>query len=216
MDKVSLLEYLVRPVKIYVWLTLLNSLINLKWKNNIHRSVLFILICSGLTEVVNSFLKYHNVTIGLSSNINVIITFILWLRLLSTCLFRNKSVIIVILFSAISLYNLFFGEGIEKFNFYTFIIGAFLYIILFIYGSFYQLNKENFSFFNSNDYVILFAPVLFFFGLSFIFGFQSADLADTIILGDIKLYDFIIYFVNIIYYTLINIYIYREKKLNHA
>jgi hypothetical protein len=40
-------------------------------------------------------------------------------------------------------------------------------------------------------------------------------LIKTIVFGDITLYSFIIIFVNIIYYSLLNIYIIKEKK-DHA
>ncbi len=178
-----------------------------------HRLLLFIVFISFINELLSVFFLLKKIDIGLLYTINTILHNSLWLFFLSRY-FNNpnlfKAIIVgYIIFSAI---NLTYFEGWEKFNFTTFILGAFTYLILFIYKSFIELKKENFGFFLSNDFILLFAPVLFFFGLSSIFGFKSKPLSSTIIFGDTNLYDFIGYFVNTIYYAFINLYIYSEKK----
>lgn len=60
------------------------------------------------------------------------------------------------------------------------------------------------------------SPVLFFIGFSLLFGFNNKNIHKIMILNRFKLYDFISYFVNITYYSLLNVYIYREKKLKHV
>lgn len=90
-----------------------------------------------------------------------------------------------------------------------------MYICLFLYYSYQQLNQENLSYFTKNEYLLLFVPVIFFFGFSFMFGFRNSEVRDAIIYSDIDLYTFIGYFVNLIYYSLANLYIYRERKLQH-
>ncbi|HLA56560.1 MAG TPA: hypothetical protein VK623_10690 [Flavobacterium sp.] len=122
----------------------------------------------------------------------------------------------LIVFLAFSIINLLMFEGFSRFNFYTFIIGALLYIVLFIQDSFYRLKHEDFAFFQSNNYLLLFAPILLFLGLSFVFGFKSHSLNSTVIFGNVKLYGFIVCFVNIVYYVLINIYVNREKKMKYV
>jgi len=172
---------------------------------------------SLLTEIFSTFLEYFNYSLGLTYSLSMIINGSLWLVLISEVFLNKKAAsILLAAFLLFSIINLFFGEGLTNCNFNTFIVGAFIYISIFIYESFYQLKKENLSFFLSNNYLLLSSPILFFFGLSFVFGFKSRELAETTIFGNIRLYEFIIYFVNIIYYTLINIYIYREKRLKHA
>jgi hypothetical protein len=215
--KLNFLEYVIRPVKIYVWLTLLHSLLNLNWKSKNHRFVILILLVYSLTELLNSILVYNTLSIKPISTISVTVSFYLWFSLMINNLFRKSTAkLIPHGFLVLSLCNFFLFEGITSFNHYTFIGGSFIYISFFIYGSFYHLNRENFSLFFSNTYLLLFAPVLYFLGLSFVFGFKSPEVAETLLVGNIKLYDFIGYFVNFIFYTLINIYIYREKKLKHV
>ena len=94
--------------------------------------------------------------------------------------------------------------------------GALLYVLLFLHDSFGELKKENFNYFTSNKYLLVATPVLFFIGFSFIFGFKNTDIDKIEILGLFTIYEFISYFANITYYTLINIYIYREKRLSNA
>lgn len=108
--------------------------------------------------------------------------------------------------------NLFFIEQ-SNLNHLTFIIGALIYISLFLYFSYHQLNRENLSYFTQNEYLLLFTPVIFFFGFSFMFGFRNLEISNAIIYQNISLYTFIGYFVNLIYYSLANLYIYRERKL---
>lgn len=211
--------FYVKLISLYIAITFIIVIImlDLKKKNN---KFLFIIIAVCLiTEIVSLLLVISNQThyIGLTYTISMIIHAYLWLKLLfSEVLKRKATAVMLAAFLLFSFTNLFFGEGFVKCNFNTFIFGAFTYISIFIYESFYQLKKENFIFFQSNNYLLLFSPVLFFFGLSFVFGFKSKALAETHVFVNLGLYDFIIYFVNIIYYTLINIYIYREKKLKHA
>jgi hypothetical protein len=52
--------------------------------------------------------------------------------------------------------------------------------------------------------------------MSFMFSFKSHDLGETRVFADFKLYSFLQVFVNFIYYTLLNLYIYSEKRLSHA
>ncbi|NHM05732.1 hypothetical protein G4D82_00730 [Flavobacterium sp. CYK-4] len=110
---------------------------------------------------------------------------------------------------------MFFWEG-RNLNQKTFVFGALIYIALFIYESFKNLSKENLAFFSNNDYTILFAPVYFFMGMSFTLGFGDFKLLDYLIYNDITLYSLINCFVNIVYYGLIDFYIYKEQKLKNA
>jgi hypothetical protein len=206
-----------KPLKIVVLLTFLFAVTILQWQNTTHRYVLKILAVCILTELINSALIVNAKSIVLCYTLSIVIHHSLWLSLLSRFVTFPKTAYLFFLgFTGFAIVNLFFIEGTDKFNYFTFVAGAFLYIGLFIYESFSQLKKENFPFFLSNDYVVLLAPVFFFFGLSFMFGFKSKEITSFLIFGDVKLYTFIAYFVNIVYYTLLNIYIYREKRLQHV
>lgn len=206
-----------KPLKIAVLFTLLFALWGLKWKNQTHRYLLNIMLICFFTELINTLLIVNAKSIVFSSSLSICFHHSIWLLLLLNFVsFPRTTFILLIGFVAFAAGNLFFFEGTDNFNYYTFVVGAFVYIGIFIYESFYKLRQEAFSFFLSNDYLLLLAPVLFFFGLSFMFGFKSSKITSFIIFSDIKLYSFIIYFVNIVYYTLVNIYIYREKKLSNV
>ncbi len=197
-------------IKIIVLLTFLVGLLFLKYRNPMHQKVLGILFICFVNEFVALMLNVQGMPIDNLFNINIIIHNTLWLMIIGAFLYETKAVIVIhIIFG---LVNLLFLEGYSKFNYYTFVFGALLYTTIFIYLSFKQLKKENLSFFLSNNYILLFAPVLFFLGLSFMFSFKSRELTSTYIFNEIKLYTFINYFVNIIYYFFINLYIFKEKK----
>jgi hypothetical protein len=204
----------INPIKIIVLLTFLVGLFFLKFRNPTHQKVLGILSICFINEFVALILKAQGLPIDNLFNINIIIHNTLWLLIIGY--FLNKPKIIILAYIFFGLVNLLFFEGFSKFNYYTFVFGALLYTTIFIYVSFKQLKGENLSFFLSNHFVLLFAPVLFFLGLSFMFSFKSNHLTSTYIFDGIKLYTFINYFVNIIYYFFINLYIYKEKKTGYV
>jgi len=204
------------PVKIYVSITLLFAL-TLGMRNDIHRLLLAILCFGFANEAISSILLFNGYKIRFSATLYIIIHHSLWLLLLGKkATFKNSIILLLLFFLAFSFYNLFFLEGMKSFNFNSFIVGAFIYILAFTYESFYHLRKENFTYFTSNHYILLLSPLLYFFGVSFVFGFKSKTLAETVIFGGINLYNFLINFVNFIYYFLICVYIYREKKLKYG
>lgn len=197
----------------YVLFTFIAALLIISTKKVNNRILLLILSVSIGTEILAAFLK----NIGLLYSISFIIHHGLWLLLLTRNIMVKKILIAFItVFLTICIINLFYFEGIYEPNNYTFVFGAFLYIVIFIFESFYQLKKENFPFFLSNDYLLLFAPVIFFFGFSFTFAFKIDILPYVFIIGNIELYYFIGFIVNLIYYSLINLYIFKEKRQNGA
>jgi len=183
-------------------------------RNKLHFILLAILSVSLINEIICLIFLYQKVDIGLVYTLNTLTHHSLWLFLLFQISQRKMlGRIVLAVFLTYGIVNMLSFEGLQKFNYNTFIFGAFLYLIFFIWESFYRLKKEDFSFFLSNNYLLIFAPVLFFFGLSVIFGFKSRELSVTVVFGGIPLYTVIGYFVNIVYYGLINLYIYRERKL---
>jgi len=204
-------------IKITVLLTLAFALVKLDWKNRIHQIVISILSICMLTEIINSILVFNKVSINFTTSISQLVHHSLWLFLLHiNTLHKKISKIALYAFILFGLINLFFGEGLHGFTYFTFIVGALIYIVIFIIETFNRLKQEDFTFFLSNNFLLLMAPLLFFFGLSFMFGFKSNDIMSSLIFGNIKLYTFIIYFVNIIYYSMLNIYIYKEKRAKNG
>lgn len=214
---IDFVYHFLTPLKIIVLLTLLSGLLFLDRKKQIHRHLLTILWVCFLTEAINSILIVNKKTIGLFVSISIIIHHGLWIWMLAkNAAQKNAAFLLLGCFLLFGLINISFFEGTKEFNDYTFVFGAFIYIIIFIYESFCKLRLENFDFFTSNTFILLTAPVLFFFGYSFMFAFNSKNVTSYLLFGQLKLYTFISYFVNIVYYSLINLYIYREKKLKHV
>ncbi|HEX8015358.1 MAG TPA: hypothetical protein VF465_08995, partial [Flavobacterium sp.] len=65
---------------------------------------------------------------------------------------------ILYIFMVFSIINFIIIEIVDTYNYYTFIVGALLYVVFFIYESFKQLREENLTYFLSNNYLLLFAP----------------------------------------------------------
>lgn len=205
----------INPIKIIVLLTLIFGFMYLKRNNKIHKCVLYILLISFITEYSVFILLYFKLPISLLYSISFIFHHSVWLLLLSYFMENKERMRIWIgIFIAFSLLNVLLFEGYEAMNYYTFIFGAFVYLFFFITESFFQLKRDNITFFTSNDFLLLFSPVFFFLGYSFMFAFQDYNVISVKIFGQTELYDFIGYLVNISYYLLLNYYIFKERSAN--
>lgn len=203
---------IINPIKACVLITLLFALCNLCWKIKMHRYVLYILFVVFITELVNSILVYNNRSIRIPFNISIIFHDVLWILAFRENINSKKMANITLcLFALFSTINFIIVEITNANNYYTFIFGALLYVILFIYESYRQLQEENLMYFLSNNYLLLFAPVYFFFGMGLILGFKPLQVTGIVLFGQVTLYVFVVNIVCIAYYSLINIYIYREK-----
>jgi len=193
--------------------TFMFAIYGLRWKNQTHRYVLIILAVFVINESVSIISTLNGTIFKISATITTFIHHALWLLILRQAVTFPKVVTgFLIAFATFCLCDLLFIEGWLIFNCYSFVVGAFMYLILFLIESFYQLRKENFPFFFSNQFILLMAPVLFFIGLTFMFGFKSRAIIKTVFFEKFELYRTIIIVVNVVYYSLLNIYIYREKK----
>lgn len=205
--------HFLNPIKIIVALAFCYAAFNLDRKKPLNRKILAILLVCLLTEIINSVLKSSGKSTNLSTSLSIIAHGALWLWLLAGLVaIRMVALAALLVFLIFALADLFFLEGLWRFNYYPFVAGAFLYIVIFIYESFYRLYKEDFEFFLDRKYLLLLAPVLFFFGVSFMFGFKSKEVTSSLVFGRVKLYTFIIYFVNSAYYGLVAGYVFRERK----
>lgn len=213
------LLYLIRkPSKIVVLFAFIYAISTLKpQKNRIHLYILLILTIAIITETINTIFVFNNKSISLCATLSFGVSIMLWLLILeSVVYFKTIFKALFYAFCGFAISNVIFFEGTETFNNYTFLIGAFVYIIIFLYESFFQLKRENFQYFLSNIYILIFSPVLFYFGFTFYFAFKDSIIGDKIIVWKYTLYDIIALFINLVYYTMVSIYIYREKKLKNA
>lgn len=208
-------EHLLQSGLMYVFIfsTFSHAIYGLQWKNKIHRYVLSILTIFVLNELVSTLNVAYGINFKTHFSITTIVHCTLWMLILKDSV-RFPRIVngLLIAFITFCLCDLFFIEGWVLFNCYSFVVGAFMYLVLFLIESFYQLKQENFPFFFSNQFLLLMSPVLFFIGLTFMLAFKSRGIITTVIFGEIYLYRIIITVVNIVYYSLLNIYIYREKK----
>lgn len=202
-------------VQFLVVVTFIVHTLTFNKKKENHRLLLIILLLCFLNELASLLFILMNISYSLLFTVSVMIHNALWLFVISKVC-QRESIYILLFYFVFAFLNLLFVEGFVHFNYNTFIAGALLFIIIFISESFVRLKNEAFSFFSSNDYILIFAPVLFFFGLSFIFGFRSDVLSEKMLFGNVNLYEFINISVNLVYYTLINVYIYREKRIKNA
>lgn len=180
-------------------------------KQKINKILLLIL----LNAVSTDFLAIRLQNINILYSISFIIKHSLWLIILMNIMKNNEvAKVFLSIFLTFAITNFLFIEKFEL-NVYTFIIGSFLYLILFIIESYRRLQQDDFEFIQSKLYIIIFAPVIFFLGFSFMLSFKTKELFDVIIYANICLYDFVITSVNLIYYALLLVYIYLDFKIKN-
>lgn len=207
----------ITSLRLYILFTFIVFIFNFK-KINYRNYLLLILTLSILNEIALIYFKSQKLSIGLNTTIYCFLNYILWFLILfkvNKINFKTK-IIVLTLFSIFSICNLFFIETQLKFNLNTFIVGAIIYVSLFIFQIINELRKENLQFFLSNEFILVFVPIIFFLGFSLLFSFKYSELPYVKIFNDITLFKFISHFVNIIYYSLINIYILKERKISNG
>jgi hypothetical protein len=207
---------IVNPIKIVVLVTALHAWMRLDTRRR-ENAYLFVILCGALaTETTNSVLSYAGRPFNMVVTAFAVVHHSLWLLLLGHILRYGRSMtLIAVGFIVFALANVLFLEGTSHFNYYTFVVGAFIYLMIFLYESSAQLRRENFDFFLCGSYLLIFAPVIFLFGFSLVFGFRSRQISSAMIHG-VKVFDIVSYFSNIVYYTMLNIYIHRQKKAAYA
>lgn len=212
----------INVIQVYICCTLLFSLSLVKTNRFEHKLLMLVLGISFLNEFLSTYLiknhyenSYHFIT-----NVYLIVTISLWLyALLKLAVKKNRTYkyMTLWLFVMFALMNSIFVEGFMAFNYLTPVVGVLVYIALFFGISFEKLRKEQFIFFYNNQYILLAAPVFFLLGLGVVFSFQNPSIPKVEVLFSLTLYQLINYITNIICYSLINIYIIKERKeLAHA
>lgn len=207
MDNIS-----INPIVYLIFTTFVVGFCFLKKTKLQNRFLFYILLIYTITELFALFFNCYKISVGFLYNISIILQFMFWLLILSIVL-KKQSLFFVYFFIAFATLSLFYKFSV--FNNFNFVFGAILYLILYVYENYNLLNQEKIEFFQSNNYFLISIPIIFFLGMSFLFSFNLRALTSTIVVGKINLYTAINYFVNIIYYILINIYIYKEKSLQN-
>lgn len=108
------------------------------------------------------------------------------------------------------LVNLLFFERFGL-NYSTFLMGAFLYLGLYIFVNAYLLNKEQLEWFSTPQFVLVSAPIVFFLGMGFVFGFRESELRSTEI-GGYNLYFILARISNVFYHLMLLLYLIRGRR----
>lgn len=187
------------------------------YAKNTNKALGLLLFLSVVNTILTDLLKYNSLNYYPANNLYVFLHHLIWLCLIGqSALAKGHLKFILVFFAGFGLCFLLYNGLDMRFHYEVFILGALLYLIVFTFESYSRLKNEQLSFFLSNTYLLLFAPVLFFFGMSLIFNFRSSAIGKVLLGYGLTLYDVVAYFVNIVYYSLINVYIYKEKALKHA
>lgn len=201
-------------IRIYILLSFILVLILSNRKTLNHKLAFYIISLSLINEIITGFFTVYFPSFRLNTNLYVIINACLWFYVLKINFQNNLYLKIIVFYFCFAIINLILYDGFHQFNNTNFIVASIIYIILFIAESNKLLIKEKLDFFTSNNYLLLFSPVLFFIGFSFMLSFKSKELITFNCFNNIKLYTLIGNFVNIIYYSILNFYIYRDRKTN--
>ncbi|PPK94891.1 hypothetical protein LY01_01644 [Nonlabens xylanidelens] len=135
----------------------------------------------------------------------------LWIYLIVYLLKKFKiDLIIVYSYIMFSLINILFIET-KQITFNTFLIGSGIYLLYFIFKNFQLLKLEDLNHFKSNNFLLLSAPLSFFFAMSFVFSFRDSEMR-MIKIGGRTLYNILQNGGNIIYYSLLILYIIKSRN----
>ncbi len=201
---------LIEPTTIVIGITFAVGFLFLKKQYFPNLLLLSVLLVSLTTEIIYVFL-FENESKLLLYSISFIFHNSLWLLLILKVLkAKRKKFFLLWVFLFFSILNLFFFEG-RALNHFTFIFGAIIYVTYFISKSISFLKKEELVIFSTNDFLLIFSPIMFFLGLSFTLGFGD-KIRFIKIFNSVDLYTFIIDIVNCIYYGLLNIYIFKQRR----
>lgn len=197
-------------ISIYTIVTFLVAIVFYK-PNFTYKLLVAILIVNVSTEITSLYFQLNKIGINNIYNIYFILHTAMWLYLIINTLKRSiKEYFLLTTFIVFAFTNLIFIEQ-SNLNYYTFIVGGIMYIIYFMLKSFLYLKHEQLTIFKSNSFILLSTPLLFFIGFIIIFGFRDSNLR-FIKINDKDLYSIISLIVNVIYYTLLNIYIFKNFK----
>jgi len=202
---------LVLALKIYYLVTLFYFF----YKKCKSKFLLLILLLAVINTILTTVFVNYKISLAAITNLYILAHDFLWLYMINKIVFENKYYVLPAVFLIYGLVNLFFAEGFDIFNSDTFIFGSFLYVLTLFYASYMHLKNENLAFFFQNTYLLFAAPVMFFISYSLVFAFSNKTLNSTILFYGISLFNLVNLFANFIYYSLINLYIYRAHKITN-
>lgn len=171
-----------------------------------------IILLSLFTELIVLFLKVNNINyVNHAYNINMIIHIGLWLYLILCCLKQfNFEYALLLMFFIIAMINISFFET-NGLAFTTFIVGSIFYIGYYILKNIELLRYERLTFFSTSRFILISAPLSFFFAFSFLFAFRESEMR-TIKIAGRTVYNILQNAGNFIYYSLLILYIIKSRN----
>lgn len=170
-----------------------------------------------LTEVTTTLLKIKGISIAEVSAISMCLHNSLWLALLLYVLqFPKKTFWLIGVYLSYGLLRIATHKFTEGFPYDVFYSSAVVYLAIFLVVSFQRLRREELAFFQTNAFVLILVPLLFFLGFSFLFSFESNSITRVVVIGTYNLYQVVALLVNIVYYGVLNYYFYKERKSTAA
>ncbi|RZJ70514.1 hypothetical protein [Flavobacterium sp.] len=180
-------------------------------KDTIGYHLIAILSLYTCTEIVTSLPEYFLRVETSLLNISLIAQGFLWLSLLSQILKDRalKAISIFYIIAGVSICCS--GRGFSQFHYATFTLAGFFYVIFLTWHALKNLNEEAVAFFLAPEFILLFAPVIFFFGMSLMFAFGSHEITSA------KVFEIDIYYIinrtaNVFLYGLLLTYIFTKRK----
>ncbi len=202
----------VNLVKILVLLTFVHMLYKFDKRQPVHRWVLAILTLNLVNETLSSVFRYLGIELRFSNSIYIILHTMLWMGLIGRISGRMKLTSNLTLgYLLFAVINLMWIDGLRAFNVYSLVLGGLIYVGVYIYDCYVRLRDEDLNYFSSNEYLLTAAPLLFMIGFGVLFGFRNKSLHETQVLG-MTLFKAVGYFINIVYYGLVNYYIFTIKR----
>ncbi len=194
-----------------VFVCFLFSFVKIDFGKREHRLLFLILSIDCLTELLA---RFSNIT---PQSQPIFVSFALASHQLLWILFivqnlptaRRLTILAVcILFAGLDFFVI---EGQKETNCYTVPFTSLVYLAIFCQFCFDWTNSEDVSVFNSNKFLLLCAPLLFFFGMSALLAFKNPTLS-RLPFGKLSLYNIVNFSGNIMYYSLVFIYLLRQKR----
>lgn len=217
LQKILILQFKLAQIKLVLALKIyyLVTLFYFFYKKCKSKFLLLLLLMAVINTIVTTVFVNYKISLAPITNLYILVHDFLWLYMINKIVFTKKSYVMPVVFLIYGLVNLFFAEGFAIFNSDTFIFGSFLYVLTLFYASYMHLKNENLTFFFQNTYLLFAAPVMFFISYSLVFAFSNKTLNSTILFYGISLFNLVNLFANFIYYSLINLYIYRAHKITN-
>lgn len=195
-------------INVYIIITFIWFLLS-RIKQNI---LFYILFITMLNIVVSEVLLFYDNQIKFVTNLYFLFTFPLWLFLIVQELNVKYKKLIYLMFGIGASTTFYVYNIYTIFNKMFVVVSSILYVLGFLFLGFQKLINEDLQFFKRPKFVLLSAPVIFFLGMSVLLGFQDPMLSRYKLWDNFTLWQFINVSCNLVFYTFVNVYIYKAKK----